>query len=676
VAKLGPGARIGDQFNLIRKIGEGGCGEVYLAEQTSLGRNAVVKLMHPELSRDPSYVARFRREAQLAARLSHHHVAAIYAFGETPEHVLWIAMEYIEGESLHTALAKDPPREIAEMLAPVADVLDRAGSMGIIHRDVKPDNIIVSPDGGGRRAVLLDFGLARPMEDNDKLTQVGVAVGSPTYMSPEQVFGPSVDAATDRYAFGIILFIAVARRPPFRHDDRVQLVLMHKRQSVPALHTLAPGIPPGHPLDAFFTRALAKKPEDRYPSARQMITEFIACLDQAPLSGDRPASSQAAGPPPVPVSIPSSIPPLSPSGPASIGTKTTGPQPITPGQPPPQPGSGPGSRPTISSPVISGKGLPRAADWGDPLPQRPDPGARRTQAVAAIQVPAGAPAAGPVLPSLLSSLPPGAMPVARAKAPVEAPRPSPVPPAPVVPAERTEETPASAIQEVEEAEEDDESEDEPLPGHRRLLARVGGYGLDIVCATEVLLGKHRDCDVVCRAFPTPEQDHITHGVSRQHARLRVASGKLYLEDLGSLNGTYLDDRRVTGGPVALSDEVRIRLGPVLTLEVRLFKSGAALLRRVDAYAGSGPATLMLWDKVPLGEPLLGLVPATGDSVTRWGVLQNSRPNGDLWWGGPAAVRWRRGNERPSRPQALQPEDRLVLGDIVIEWSPGQKPGLS
>ena len=293
MAKLGPGARVGDQFHLIRKIGEGGCGEVYLAEQTTLGRNTVVKLMHPELSRDASYVARFQREARLAARLIHHHTAAIYAFGETPDKVLWIAMEYIEGESLHNVLARDNPRQLAELLAPVADVLDRAASMGIIHRDVKPDNILVAPDGDGRRAVLLDFGLARPKEDNDKLTAVGVAVGSPTYMSPEQVFGPSVDSATDRYALGIILYIAVAKRPPFRHDDRVQLVLMHKRNPVPLLNGMVPAIPPNHPLDQFFAKALAKQPTERFRTAREMIEEFVRALDAQPLQifGDAPVST-------------------------------------------------------------------------------------------------------------------------------------------------------------------------------------------------------------------------------------------------------------------------------------------------------------------------------------------------------------------------------------------------
>src|SRR5262249_17045727 len=190
--------------------------------------------------------------------------------------------------------------------------------------------------------------------------------------------------------------------------------------------------------------------------------------------------------------------------------------------------------------------------------------------------------------------------------------------------------------------EEEVEETPPLPGHQRLLASVmaGERRLDILCGGEALLGKHRDCDLVCRAFPTPEQDAITHGVSRQHARLRVASGKLMLEDLGSLNGTFLDDKRVTGAPVPLYDEARIRLGPVLTIEVRLFKRGAALLRRVDAYHGGAAPTLLLWDKLALGEPMLGLVPATGDSVTRWGVMQCSRPGGELWWSGPKAVDWR------------------------------------
>ncbi len=621
MAKLGPGARVGDQFSLIRKIGEGGCGEVYLAEQTTLGRNAVVKLMHPELSRDPSYVARFRREAQLAAKLTHHHTAAIYAFGETPERVLWIAMEYIEGESLHNVLAKDTARQVADLLVPVGDVLDRAGVLGIIHRDVKPDNIIVSPDGGGRRAVLLDFGLARPMEDNDKLTAVGVAVGSPTYMSPEQVFGPVVDSATDRYALGIILYIAVAKRPPFRHDDRVQLVLMHKRQPVPALHSIVSSIPVGHPLDQFFTKALAKQPQDRHPSAREMVTEFVQALEEAQVSEVVSVSVPAA---PIPT------PPRPPAGPArgSVAPGTLGPR----RAPPPTPSGGIGNRPTLASRM-------------EPLV-------------------GGTKASGP-RPTLSPAFTPRAVAPGRIQSPASADT-------PVDGTARQNSDPTLLA-----PKEDDSNDKDTEPGQKRLLMTLFGSDkrVDVLCASEATLGKHRDCDVVCRAFPTPEQDAITHGVSRQHAKLKVIGGKLMIEDLASLNGTFLDDKRLTGSPVPLYDEARVRLGPVLTLEVRLFRGGAALLRRVDPYHGDYPPTLLLWDKLALGEPALAMVPATGDSITRWGNLSKGREEGDLWWGGPVAVNWQRQGRQPSRPQALQPGDRLVLGVCVVEWQAGPKPGL-
>ncbi len=627
MARLGPGARVGDQFQIIRKIGEGGCGEVYLAEQTTLGRNAVVKLMHTELSRDPSYVARFQREARLAARLIHHHTAAIYAFGETPEKVLWIAMEYIEGESLHNVLARETPRQIAELLTPVADVLDRAGSMGVVHRDVKPDNILVGPDGEGRRAVLLDFGLARPMEDNDKLTAVGVAVGSPTYMSPEQVFGPSVDSATDRYAFGIILYIAVAKRPPFRHDDRVQLVLMHKRNPVPALNSMVPQIPANHPLDKFFAKALAKQPTERFPSAKVMIEEFVKAMDEAPLPlfGDASASSQsgrggsskaveqrppAAVPPPPQVAA-GSVPPKRP--------------------PPPPPGAGakPPAAPTSIAPALRTTLPVGSGEAGSA-----EPGRNRADGVRSIEA-WGARAAKAAAPAAESRSP------AATAAPVEA--------------------------------------TSSAPGHRRLLACLGNTSeaIDVFSAQQVTLGKHRDCDIVVRAFPTPENDSITHGVSRQHARMMVANGKLLIEDLRSLNGTFVDDRRLAlGTQTALSDGQLVRLGPVLTIEVRIFKSGGALLRRIDEYHGGFPASLVIWKEVALGDPVLGLVPAGGDAPVRWGTIRSHGEGGELWWFGPQAVLWQRAGRSLTGAQSLVPGDRLTLGSTVIEWETGIKPGLS
>lgn len=624
MARLGPGARVGDQFQIIRKIGEGGCGEVYLAEQTTLGRNAVVKLMHTELSRDPSYVARFQREARLAARLIHHHTAAIYAFGETPEKVLWIAMEYIEGESLHNVLARETPRQIAELLSPVADVLDRAGSMGVIHRDVKPDNILVGPDGEGRRAVLLDFGLARPMEDNDKLTAVGVAVGSPTYMSPEQVFGPSVDSATDRYAFGIILYIAVAKRPPFRHDDRVQLVLMHKRNPVPPLNSIVPQIPLNHPLDKFFAKALAKQPTERFPSAKVMIEEFIRAMDEAPLAlfGDTAGNTQSA---------------------RSVPSKTSDQRPAVPQGAPPTAGSMPPRRPPPPPPSAAGKPpavLPQAA-----------PALRTTLPVTGTEA-AAEPGRGRA--DGVRSIEAWGARVARAPAPTQEPR-----------------TAGNASAPAEAA--------SSAPGHRRLLACLGNTSeaIDVLSAQQVTLGKHRDCDIVVRAFPTPENDSITHGVSRQHARMLVANGKLLIEDMRSLNGTFVDDRRLAlGTQTALADGQLVRLGPVLTIEVRIFKSGGALLRRIDEYHGGFPATLLVWKDVALGDPALGLVPSGGDAAVRWGTLRAHADSGELWWFGPQAVLWQRAGRSISGAQSILPGDRLTLGSTIVEWETGIKPGLS
>jgi hypothetical protein len=216
-------------------------------------------------------------------------------------------------------------------------------------------------------------------------------------------------------------------------------------------------------------------------------------------------------------------------------------------------------------------------------------------------------------------------------------------------------------------------------GTRRLMAYLGGSSdaLDILAAQTVTMGKHRDCDVVCRAFPSPEQDQITHGVSRQHARLIVSGGKLLVEDMRSLNGTFVDDRRLAlGSQVALTDGQLVRLGPVLTIEVRLFKTGGALLRRIDEYSGGFPATLVVWKEVALGDPVISLVPAGNDAQTRWGSVRSHGENQELWWYGPQAVLWQRGNRTLSGAQALVAGDRMTLGTTVIEWDAGQKPGLT
>jgi len=480
-----------------------------------------------------------------------------------------------------------------------------------------------SEQNNARASALSITVTATPLPDLE-LTAVGVAVGSPTYMSPEQVFGPSVDSATDRYAFGIILYIAVAKRPPFRHDDRVQLVLMHKRNPVPPLNSIVPQIPLNHPLDKFFGKALAKQPTERFPSAKVMIEEFIRAMDEAPLPlfGDAPASTQSAR------SVPSKASeqrPLAsqaaPAGPGSMPPKRPPPPPPTAAAkaPAPLPSVGPALRTTL--PVASAEPAAESAR------ARAD-GVRSIEAWGARV----------------------------AKAPAQAAEP------------RQAGAPAATVEAVSSA-----------PGHRRLLACLGNSSeaIDVLSAQQVTLGKHRDCDIVVRAFPTPENDSITHGVSRQHARMLVANGKLLVEDMRSLNGTFVDDRRLAlGTQMALSDGQLVRLGPVLTIEVRIFKSGGALLRRIDEYHGGFPATLLIWKDVALGDPVLGLVPAGGDAAVRWGTVRAHGEQGELWWFGPQAVLWQRSGRSLSGAQSLLPGDRMTLGSTVVEWETGIKPGLS
>jgi hypothetical protein len=157
----------------------------------------------------------------------------------------------------------------------------------------------------------------------------------------------------------------------------------------------------------------------------------------------------------------------------------------------------------------------------------------------------------------------------------------------------------------------------------------------------------------------------------------VVGGKLVVEDMRSLNGTFVDDRRLAlGSQVAVNDGQLIRLGPVLTLEVRLFKSGAALLRRIDDYHGGYPPTLLIWKEAALGDPALGLLQSGADSTVRWGTLRVNSDAQELWWYGPQSVLWQRAGRTLSGAQALLPGDRFTLGSTVIDWDAGQKPGLT
>ncbi|HET7040152.1 MAG TPA: serine/threonine-protein kinase, partial [Gemmatimonadales bacterium] len=190
---------IADRYHIVKKLGEGGMGAVYLGEHVKMGRKSAIKVMSSSMAGDPEAIARFNREAANAARINHPNVCAIYDFGDTPDGLIYLAMEFIEGESLGDVLDREgtlPPARAVSVLRQTADALQAAHDLGIVHRDLKPDNIMLSRGRGGADVVkVVDFGIAKAMsgEQGQQVTRTGLVVGTPEYMSPEQLSGDVLD---------------------------------------------------------------------------------------------------------------------------------------------------------------------------------------------------------------------------------------------------------------------------------------------------------------------------------------------------------------------------------------------------------------------------------------------------------------------------------------------------
>lgn len=268
--KLAPFMEVGG-YRLISRIGVGGMGEVWRAEDTQLLRPAAVKVLLDSLAEDPELKARFMREAQTAARLNHPNIATIYSVGEV-DRTMYIAMELIEGQSLADRIAagRVPPGEAVRIIAQVAIGLAEAHDHGVIHRDVKPDNIMIT-----RRGVkILDFGIARDVSPRQQasLTRAHVVLGTPDYMSPEQATGRKLDGRSDIFALGIVLYEAVSRRLPFSGTTPTDTMVKIAAAPPQPLPSLLPGIPPG--LADVIGRCLQKDPNDRYADARDLAADL------------------------------------------------------------------------------------------------------------------------------------------------------------------------------------------------------------------------------------------------------------------------------------------------------------------------------------------------------------------------------------------------------------------
>ncbi len=261
------------EFRLIRRLGKGGMADVYLAEQTALNRHVAVKVMKSSLVTDSTYLERFKTEAMAAANLNHVNIVQVYTIG-CVDGLHYIAQEYVQGKNLKEFISRKGPPELPvalHIMRQIASALQKAGEAGIVHRDIKPENILVNRKGVVKVA---DFGLAQLTLGGERLnlTQEGVTMGTPLYMSPEQVQGNKVDQRSDIYSFGVTCYHMFAGRPPFRGETAIAIAMKQVNSQPAPLSKRRPDLPPA--VCNLIHRMMAKKPEDRFADAGVLLAEI------------------------------------------------------------------------------------------------------------------------------------------------------------------------------------------------------------------------------------------------------------------------------------------------------------------------------------------------------------------------------------------------------------------
>lgn len=295
------GLEIGS-YKLVSKIGEGGMGEVYLAEHNLLKRKAAVKLLLEEFNDEEVVVKRFINEARATSKLIHPGIVQIYDFGKTADGKTYMIMEFLEGETLSQRIrnrGKLPIPEAVNLTRQMAEALAVAHGHSVVHRDLKPDNVFLVADvtaPGGTRVKILDFGIAKMLDPSISAprTATGSVLGTPVYMAPEQCSGLKVDLRADLYALGGVFFHLLCGRPPFNVSGIGELLGAHLYSPPPVPSTLVKEIGPS--LDAVVLKLLAKKPDERFANTM----EFITALDAAPVGSSTAATSEPAAPEEVP----------------------------------------------------------------------------------------------------------------------------------------------------------------------------------------------------------------------------------------------------------------------------------------------------------------------------------------------------------------------------------------
>ncbi|MHB1096204.1 MAG: serine/threonine protein kinase [Gemmatimonadaceae bacterium] len=321
------GTVVADRYHILKKLGEGGMGQVYLAEHVKMGRKSALKVMNPGMNQDADAIARFNREASNASRLNHPNICAIYDFGETPDGLIYLAMEFIEGQSLTSLVEKTgalPPARAASIIHQSADALQVAHDAGIVHRDLKPDNIMIAKNRDGTDlAKVVDFGIAKAhSSDAQKVTKTGMVVGTPEYMSPEQLSGDKLDGRSDIYSLALVAFNCLTGKLPFPSDSAQEAMIARLIEQPKTLAEMKPDVAWPAEVQQVMDKALARDASERYQSAAQFGRELWAACESMPASQAAEAGTQVLS---APASVAAGVPKTRVATPGEGGRTVAGP---------------------------------------------------------------------------------------------------------------------------------------------------------------------------------------------------------------------------------------------------------------------------------------------------------------------------------------------------------------